>query len=132
MAVIIKRIGIESAEVLLQISSEVFYTAFALLNHPDDMAAYSAKAFTIERISDELNNSDSFFYFAYIQGEIAGYLKLNYNSAQSEFKGKEAMEVERIYVTQAFQNKQIGQQLLQFAIDAAITQKLKYVWLGVW
>jgi len=125
---------VEPAEVhtLLTISREMFFTAFAHLNNSNDMEAYAAKAFTIEKLSNELNNPDSHFYFALINEQIAGYLKLNTNEAQTEFKDQQGLEIERIYVDAKFQNQQIGKQLMQFAIEKATEQHCQYIWLGVW
>jgi ribosomal protein S18 acetylase RimI-like enzyme len=128
----LKRIEPSEVQTLLTISREMFFTAFAHLNSPDDMTIYAAKAFTIEKLQDELANPDSHFYFAYANDQIAGYIKLNYNSAQTEFQDPETLEIERIYVGSNFQNQGVGQQLVQFAIDGATEKQFEYVWLGVW
>jgi hypothetical protein len=67
-----------------------------------------------------------------IGDEKVGYIKLNYQSAQTEFQDEDAVEVERIYVLANQQGKQIGRQMIDFAISKAIDDKLKYIWLGVW
>lgn len=110
----------------------MFFTAFAYLNTPDDMAIYAAKSFTVEKLTEELSNPDSHFYFALLNNQIAGYIKLNTNTAQTEFQDPKALEIERIYVDAKFQNQQIGKQLLQFAIDKAIENNCQHIWLGVW
>ena len=96
------------------------------------MEAYSATAFTSQKIAAELNNPNSEFYFALHEGRIIGYLKLNFNDAQTEFGDKNAMEIERIYVSGAHHGKHIGRQLLNFAVDMAVKKALNYIWLGVW
>jgi diamine N-acetyltransferase len=130
--IILKKIELSEVQTLLTTSREMFFTAFAHLNTPDDMAIYAAKAFTIEKLTEELSNPDSHFYFALLDNQIVGYLKLNTNTAQTEFQDPKALEIERIYVDAKFRNQQIGKQLLQFAIDKAIENKLDYIWLGVW
>ena len=96
------------------------------------MEAYSAIAFTMENMLDQLNNPDSEFYFALYEDDIVGYIKLNFNDAQTEFKDKNALEVERIYVSGKHHGKQIGKKLLNFAIDMAVAKHFDYIWLGVW
>jgi ribosomal protein S18 acetylase RimI-like enzyme len=128
----LKKVEPAEVQILLTISREMFFTAFAHLNKPNDMEAYASKAFTIEKLSNELNNAHSYFYFALINDQIAGYLKLNTNEAQTEFQNQEGLEIERIYVDAKFQNQQIGKQLMQFAIDKAIENNCEYIWLGVW
>ena len=131
-SIILKKVEPTEVQTLLDISREMFFTAFAHLNTADDMAIYASKAFTIEKLNEELNNPDSYFYFAWLNNEVAGYLKLNKNAAQTEFQDPQALEIERIYVDAKFQNRQIGQQLLQFSIDEAIKNNCQYIWLGVW
>ncbi|WP_426667240.1 GNAT family N-acetyltransferase [Mucilaginibacter sp. McL0603] len=120
------------SEELLSLSRKTFYDAFEHVNNPDDFEAYTSVAFRPEKILSEINNPHSAFYFASIDGEKVGYIKLNYSSAQTEFKDEDAVEVERIYVLASLQGKQIGKQMIDFAIAKAIEDKLKYIWLGVW
>jgi ribosomal protein S18 acetylase RimI-like enzyme len=61
-----------------------------------------------------------------------GYLKINFGASQTELKDNEALEIERIYVLQAFHGKKLGQALYEKAISIAKEMKVKYVWLGVW
>ena len=96
------------------------------------MEAFIATAFTLPSFVQQLSNPDSYFYYAVVDGDTAGYIKLNYNAAQTEFQEADALEVERIYVLQAYQGRQIGKQLIDFAIQTATEKKLSYIWLGVW
>ena len=119
-------------DVLLALSRKTFYDAFEHLNNPGDFEAYTSQAFTREKLLSEIENPDSQFYFAVIDNEPVGYIKLNYRSAQTEFKEPDAVEVERIYVLASQQGKKIGNQLLDFATDKAKEEKLNNIWLGVW
>lgn len=117
---------------LLALSRKTFYDAFEHLNNPDDFEAYTSKAFTREQLLSEMENPDSAFYFAVIDNEPAGYIKLNYRAAQAEYQDTDAVEISRIYVLASQQGKKIGNQLLDFTINKAIEEKLRYLWLGVW
>jgi hypothetical protein len=130
--VTIQKVGVADVDALLSFSKETFYEFFAHLNEPANMEAYSVVAFTTQNILDQLNNPDSEFYFAILDGEITGYLKLNFNNAQTEYKDKNALEVERIYVSGQHHGKKIGKHLLDFAINTARQKQFEYVWLGVW
>jgi len=132
LSVQIKQVTIADIDTLLNLSRQTFFDAFLHRNTPSDMDAYAATAFTIQKFEDELSNPDSRFYFAVIDNTIAGYLKLNHNTAQTELRDPNSLEVERIYILQQYQGQQIGKKLIDFAIDTAISRKLSYVWLGVW
>jgi diamine N-acetyltransferase len=129
---IIREVKNTEADALLHIGRKTFLDAFAHLNTPEDIKIYSDSFLTIGRITAELNNPDSVFYFVEDDDIIMGYLKLNYASAQTEVVNDEGIEIERIYVLSGYQGRQIGQQLLDHAIAIAQSKALKYIWLGVW
>jgi ribosomal protein S18 acetylase RimI-like enzyme len=128
----IKRVVLADADLLLSLSKKTFFDAFSKWNNATDMALYSAIAFTPEKTIEELNNPDSEFYFAMDGDTAVGYIKLNFNDAQTEFKGTNALEIERIYVLTDYHGKHIGSNLLNFAIETASNKNFEYVWLGVW
>ncbi|WP_183560099.1 GNAT family N-acetyltransferase [Mucilaginibacter sp. SP1R1] len=131
-AVTIEKVTTADADILLRFSKKTFFDFWAPLNSTADMEAYASVAFTEQKIGSELHNPDSAFYFAMVNGQITGYLKLNYNTAQTEFQDSNALEVERIYVLAEHHGKKIGHHLLDFALQQALDKKLQYVWLGVW
>jgi len=131
-AITIQLVRPPDVDILLALSRKTFYDAFEHLNNPDDFEAYTSKAFTREQLLSEINNPDSEFYFAMLGDKHVGYIKLNYRDAQAEFQDSDAVEVSRIYVLADQQGKKIGNQLLDFAINKAIGDKMQYIWLGVW
>ena len=76
--------------------------------------------------------TNSVFYFAELDNQVIGYLKLNFGGAQTELKDNKALEIERIYVTKAFHGKKVGQLLYNKAIEVAKEKSADYIWLGVW
>ncbi|UOE52095.1 GNAT family N-acetyltransferase [Mucilaginibacter sp. SMC90] len=130
--VTIKKLTLADAEELLALSKKTFFYFFAHLNKADDMEAYSTIAFTLQKIQSELNNPNSHFFFAILNDEVIGYLKLNYGPAQTEFQDINAVEIERIYVLAEHHSKKAGHQFIDFTIKEAAIKKLQYIWLGVW
>jgi ribosomal protein S18 acetylase RimI-like enzyme len=131
-AIKIRNVSIDEVEQLQAISRSTFVQTFAEHNSEADMAAYLETSYSLEKLTNELNNPFSEFYFACIHEQIVGYLKINIGSAQTENKDANAFEIERIYVDQAYLGKKIGQLLFEKAIDLAKVKKASYVWLGVW
>lgn len=117
---------------LRELSISTYDETFAHLNTPEDMQAYLDEAFQIEKLSAELHNPESSFYFLYDNQQVAGYLKLNEASAQSDIHDASSLEIERIYVASEFQGKGFGQFLMNQAISIASIRRKTYVWLGVW
>lgn len=128
----VRRATIEDLDLLQEIGKLTFTETFAAQNSEENFNQYLEEAFSSKRLSDELLDSHSEFYFAVLQGAVIGYLKLNFGPSQTDLKDEKAVEVERIYVLQAHQGKKVGQLLLDFAIKVAGNSDADYVWLGVW
>lgn len=117
---------------LCDFSYRTYNETFAHMNTPSNMKAYLEKSFNISKMSGELLDSYSLFFFLYADGELAGYLKLNEFPAQTDIKDIQSLEIERIYVAKEFQGKGFGSILINKAVDIAKIRKKSYVWLGVW
>ena len=96
------------------------------------MQNYLNENLSQEKLLEELKNNDSQFYFAEIDGEIAGYLKVNFGDSQTELKDNKSLEIERIYVVRDYHGKGIAQALYAKAIEIANSLDSEYIWLGVW
>jgi len=122
----------EEVPQLRQMAESTFVAAFGTKNTPEDMAEYTAKAFSLSHVQQEFNDPDSHFFFAKRDETPIAYLKLNFNQAQTDLKEAAGMEIERIYVQAGYQGQGIGAQLFDFAWDIAVKRRMTYVWLGVW
>lgn len=128
----IKKCNLENASELQRISVETFTETFKEHNSPEHLNAYLEKAYNLEALKQELANPSSHFFFVYWDQEIAGYLKVNMDKAQTEAMGSGSLEVERIYVKQHYQKHGLGKALLNKAFEIALDEKKQAIWLGVW
>ena len=128
----IKPIDLSDIVQLQTIGKQTFIETFAEVNAKENMETYLAKEFTTEKLTEELINPNSRFYFAMLNDKVIGYLKLNFSEAQTELKNNNTLEIERIYVLKEFHGKQVGQLLYNQALIIATQTKAHYVWLGVW
>jgi len=128
----IRAISISDLAQLQKIGKTTFAETFTEHNTKEDLDKYLEESFSNEKLSSELNNPHSSFYFAEIENNVVGYLKINFGASQTELKDNEALEIERIYVLQAFHGKKIGQALYEKAVQIANEKKVQYLWLGVW
>ncbi|MFL1997178.1 GNAT family N-acetyltransferase [Lysinibacillus irui] len=132
MTIKIKKCNLEDLKKLQEVSIETFHDTFKEQNSPENMKAYLEKAFNEKQLAQELENAASQFYFILDNEEIAGYLKVNVDEAQSEEMGDESLEIERIYIRDKFQGKGFGKHLFNKALEVAMAQDKKSIWLGVW
>jgi len=117
---------------LQEISKRTFYDSFAALNTAENMKFHLDNHFTQEKLSAEILNRDSKFFFAIHEGTPVGYLKINQGAAQTVLPNDQAVEIERIYVDRILKGNGIGKTFISKAVEIANASQAKYLWLGVW
>ncbi|MFH6991350.1 GNAT family N-acetyltransferase [Flavobacterium sp. FlaQc-48] len=128
----VKRISLQELEQLQKIGRQTFQETFSDSNSDENMKKYLDEKFSVEKLTEELTNKDSEFYFAILDHTVIGYLKVNFGESQTELKDSKALEIERIYVSKEFHGKKVGQVLYKKAIEIAKQKNSDYIWLGVW
>ena len=117
---------------LRELGIRTFTESFSEFNTEEDMSLYLREAFSAEKTTGDLENPEVRFLIAETEGIAVGYVKLNSGAAQSEPMGEDSVEIERVYVAKAFQNRGIGKRLLDAGVSTARSQGAFVVWLGVW
>jgi len=128
----ITKVTLSDIDQLQKIGRQTFQETFSESNSEENMKKYLEEGFSNEKLTAELNDINSVFYFATLDNEVIGYLKINFGASQTELKDSKALEIERIYVSKQFHGKSIGQLLYDKAIRIARMKNVDYVWLGVW
>ena len=128
----IQKVTLNDIAQLQKIGRQTFSETFSEANSEEKKKNYLEEGFSIEKLTNEINNKNSEFYFATFNNEIIGYLKLKFGDSQTELKDHKALEIERIYVSKEFHGKKVGQFLYDKAIQIAKQKNAEYVWLGVW
>lgn len=130
--VTIRPIQADELAQLQHIARQTFSETFSESNSAGDLKKYLDNRFTTEKLSGELADKNSLFWFAVFNNQIVGYLKVNFGPAQTEIGAANAMEIERIYVLKAFHGSRVGQQLFVKALEIARQASVDFIWLGVW
>lgn len=128
----LKKVTLADLATLRQISIETFTDTFGAQNTPENLRAYLDEAYQPAKLQQELSEPAAQFYFAYVDGHLAGYLKLNHDAAQTETMGNTALEVERIYVRTTFKRHGLGSCMIAQAEQVAQQLGKQKIWLGVW
>jgi len=128
----IKKVTLQEINQLQEIGRQTFFETFAAGNTEENMKSYLEEGFSIQKLTAELEDKNSEFYFAELDKQVIGYLKINSGASQTELKEETALEIERIYVLKAYHGKAVGQLLYDKAIRIAKEKNVSYVWLGVW
>lgn len=128
----LKKVTQNNLSELQKIGRKTFFETFSESNTADNMANYLEDVFSIEKLSKELSNLNSEFYFAMIDKNVVGYLKINLGKSQTELQDNTGLEIERIYVLQEYHGKKVGQLLFEHSMQIAQLNNVNFVWLGVW
>ena len=133
----IKKCSLEQVELLRDLAIETYYETFSDTNSEALLQKYFKESLNIEKLSVQLQEPNSEFYFIYSKTDKqqvtpAGFLKLNIDNAQTDLMDPTALEVEKIYLLNAFLSQGLGKQMINFSIKRATQQAKQYLWLGVW
>lgn len=122
----------DDLKTIQELGKQTFYETFAPHNSEEQIRQYLAESFAEDQLTKELNHPDSQFFVAWEGKNPVGYLKVNSGKAQTELQDDASLEIERVYVRSSHHGKKVGQLLYSKALEIAVEQKKKYLWLGVW
>ncbi|MEO7394788.1 MAG: GNAT family N-acetyltransferase [Chitinophagaceae bacterium] len=122
----------DDAEIIADISRQTFYETFASQNTREDMEKFMSEQFTIEALIKEVDAEGNIFLLAYINEDLAGYVRMREGEKRPEFADKSSIEIARIYAIQSAIGKGVGKALMQKCLEFAIKSNKKLIWLGVW
>jgi len=128
----IKKVILNDINQLQKIGRQTFYETFSAGNTDENMQKYLDEGFSKIKLTTELDDQNAEFYFATLDDNVIGYLKINFGQSQTELQDDKALEIERIYVLKDFHGKAVGQLLYDKAIEIARQKSADYIWLGVW
>lgn len=126
-----RKCTIEDLHTLHEIGCETYIDSFKHLNTPENMESYLQKSFNSEQLEKELSNVSSTFLFLYVNEELAGYLKVNVDEAQTYITDSHSLEIQRIYLRKNFQGKGLGKFLLNKVLEIAKIRNKTSIWLEV-
>jgi len=132
MSIEFRECTVQDIDTLSALGRETYHDTFAAMNTLKNMRTYLDTAFNRETLLKELLAEHSQFLFLFCDDELAGYLKLNEEDAQTDMYEHEALEIERIYLRSVFQGRGLGKVLIEKAMESARSKNKSYVWLGVW
>lgn len=131
-AVHLRIAGLQDAELLARLGARTFSDQFAADNTAEDMAEYLQKAFSKQKLIDELEIAESVFIIAESEGNAIGYARLLGGSTETCVSDTNPVELVRIYVVQEWKGKRVGSLLMQKCLEEARGRGYATIWLGVW
>lgn len=128
----IQEATLQDAQAVLDIGRYTFIETFEPVNKKEDMDAYIAESFTLEKIERELADQHSKFFLAWLDQEKVGYIKLRSGNNPDQPDNTNSIELERIYILHKYLGKRFGAELMAFSLNYAHQSGYETIWLGVW
>ncbi|MDY4762364.1 GNAT family N-acetyltransferase [Streptococcus thoraltensis] len=128
----IEPISPHQVDTLRQLAMDTYRETFGHDTTEEQLQAFFNKDYHPDVLKAELSSDESDHRFVYVDDELAGYLKVNWGSQQTEQELDNAFEIQRIYILKAFQGYGLGKTLFELALDMAKAADFEWVWLGVW
>jgi GNAT superfamily N-acetyltransferase len=124
--------GLSDATLIANLGAQTFTQAFSAQMTPENIKEYVSVSFTPAQIGAEIKNPAHEFFIARWDEMPVGYAKLRTGKHQQKLISENPIELERLYVLEAYHQKKIGAALLEHCIQAAITNGHSTLWLAVW
>jgi GNAT superfamily N-acetyltransferase len=122
----------DDAALLADVGAQSFHEAYAADIAAPRLAAYIEDAFGDDQQAAELADPNACFLIAQVGAVVVGYAKLRMNTPPSCISGAPAIELERLYVLDAWIGRGVGARLMRACLDEATARGCVTMWLGVW
>ncbi len=126
----INKIDATHVELLSKVALKAYSDHYLHFWH-DGGKWYMGKCFSVQALQKELKDENALFFIAYENDEALGYLKINIDAALEGQEEKNALELERIYLTKAATGKGVGGKIMQLVFKIAKEKHKDIIWLKV-
>jgi len=127
----IRAATIDDAEVFAQVGKETFALATPPGTLQKDIDSYVQAELSREKFAESIQSPDKTFFAAEVDEKVVGYLMLSRGEGLDGVKGKNPLEVQRIYVLQHYHGKGVAKAFMEQAIAYAVANNHDTIWLGV-
>jgi diamine N-acetyltransferase len=131
--VTMRRLTLKDVPALSIIAKKTFYDSFSGTCTAADMNHFLELYYNESTLAIEMEDSEMHYYFAEIDGEVAGYILYKENNLGfEEMKNKKTIELKRLYVLGNFHGKGIAQKMMDSFLEYSTLNNFEIAFLGVW
>lgn len=123
---------LEDVPYMREVGIATYRATFDAHNTPGNMKAYLEEAYNLETLRQEWSEPRSKIFLAWENSNQVGFARVRENNEVESYLGKNALELQRLYVLKEMQGKQVGKLLMDAALDYAASEHYEWIWLGVW
>lgn len=117
---------------LCALATTTFFEAYFEQDVSRDLGDYCVKAFNLNQLKIEMEDTNSSFLIAEYDKKAVGYAKLREGKLPDCIEKLDSIEIQRIYLLEKMKRKGIGKILMENCYKIALSKKYSNVWLGVW
>lgn len=129
---VIRRAGPADAETLSALGARTFTETFGHLYAPEDLAAFLAEAYGLERTRDDLADPAKASWMVEAEGQAIGYALAGPCGLPHPEATPACGELKRIYFLKAAQGGGLGGRLFAQTMDWLLRDGPRDIWIGVW
>jgi ribosomal protein S18 acetylase RimI-like enzyme len=129
---IIRLAGPDDAAAVAAFGERSFRETFGADNRPQDMDAYCAATYAVERHRREMAEPQRVTLLAEMEGRLSGYAQLRDGPAPSCVTGADPIEILRFYVDRRWHGQGIARTLMAETLARAGALGRRTVYLAVW
>jgi ribosomal protein S18 acetylase RimI-like enzyme len=122
----------KDVELLADLSSRTFEAAYSSSIQSEDLKKFIISNFSSARIKEELTNPDYIFLLGHQQDEAIGYALLRGGTSTEGVRGRNPVELGRIYLDEKAIGLGFGSELMSACLDVCRSEGYQTIWLGVW
>jgi len=128
----IRLAGPDDAAAVGAFGERSFREAFAPDNRPEDMDAYCAAAYAVERQRRELASPERVTLLAEVDRRLGGYAQLRDGPAPACVTGADPIELLRFYVDRRWHGQGVARALMKETLARARALGRRTIYLAVW
>ena len=124
--------GPGDAAALSMVATDSFLAAYCDTSDPHAVAEHIEAEFAPASIEAEMASPDCAYMIAMIGKSATGLMKLRADSVPEQLEGRNALELQQLYVHSDYQGFGIGRALIDAAVRHARTNRYEAIWLQAW
>lgn len=127
-AIQIVSVDCNQAQLLSDLAKRIYIPHYPYLWEEGGIDWYIQEyAYPVEKIAQELKDTNNQHFIVYLDQMPVGYLKLNIHTNTKNFDPAATLELERIYIDINCIQKGVGSQMMDFVKDLAISMGKKQI-----
>lgn len=120
------------AENLALLARRTFVDTFGHLYNSENLHNYLRHAYDVEKIRQELQNSDVAYQVAIANNQLIGYCKVSAMTLPIQHDASACMELRQLYILKPYWGSDAAPHLMQWVFEQAKMRAVNSIYLGVY